>query len=284
MVPSITPIFSHQHVQRGAGTGIESTAAGGATEVGATKGASIAQHPLHAQLGRIGLVDLHDQARPAPVHGAGRAGRSPVAGCGTPAPAPEISSVLVATSACTEMPFWLKPVLPASIGSRRLGSSRCDSSALLPVLACLRLRRLRRCGTACIARQWRDAFIAAHCRRIALPGNAAQHAGELIGLGIAQVDHMQVAGLVLGAVQLLHQLPRQTGAAGALERSSTLLLRGSAITTTFWLGSAPAHPAAARPSPRRPQRCPAQLHYIGVHAGRSIDAGDNPCDAPRLSA
>ncbi len=48
----------------------------------------------------------------------------------------EISSVLVATSACTEMPFWLKPVLPASIGSRRLGSSRCDSSALPPVLAC----------------------------------------------------------------------------------------------------------------------------------------------------
>ena len=50
---------------------------------------------------------------------------------------------------------------------------------------------------------------------------------------------MQVAGFILSTVQLLHQLPSQAGAPGLLDRSSTLLLRGSAITTTFWVGSAP---------------------------------------------
>ncbi len=50
---------------------------------------------------------------------------------------------------------------------------------------------------------------------------------------------MQVAGLVLARSSFSTNCRARRVRPGLLERSSTLLLRGSAITTTFWLGSAP---------------------------------------------
>jgi len=50
---------------------------------------------------------------------------------------------------------------------------------------------------------------------------------------------VQVAAFILRTIQLFHQLRANRVRAGLLERSSTLLLRGSAITTTFWVASLP---------------------------------------------
>ena len=53
-------------------------------------------------------------------------------------------------------------------------------------------------------------------RRRRFPGqDAAQHARQVRGLGVAQVDHVQVVRVSLRAVQLADQVARQLGAAGA---------------------------------------------------------------------
>ncbi|MNI28218.1 hypothetical protein D3C73_819860 [compost metagenome] len=248
--------------------------------MGATERAAVAQHPLHAQFSGIGLVDLHDQAlhqhlRPTLVELVDHPSQVAVhrlRGRDQQGVGGDVGlhrdAVLAETAA-------------ASID--RITTARVKPRRFQRIALALALRRLRRrAGAAAgLARQCGDAVAAAHRRRIALPcHHAPQHPGQLGGLGIAQVHHMQVAGLILGLVQLLHQLPRQAcaaRAAGAQQHAVAarvghhhhLLRRLRALRVQQWCD----HRRHVHGNTLL------QLDHVGVHAGRRIHAGDHPRDA-----
>ena len=170
----------------------------------------------------------------------------------------EMISVLVVASAFTVTPLAENAaVLPCGRWCRvraRPCPGRCSRYGRRHPCHCSARRRKRwlqtyspagrwHCPSCCPGRRRRPARPSAArggiaaAAAVALSGqDAAQHAGQMRGLGVAQVDHVQVVRVRLRAVQLADQVARQLGAAGA-ERTMTLLARGSATTTTRWLGS-----------------------------------------------
>lgn len=65
--------------------------------------------------------------------------------------------------------------------------------------------------------QWGDVFVVVYCWCIVLFGYyVMQYIGQLVGLGIVQVDYVQVVGFILGVVQFFYQLLCQVGVIGVV--------------------------------------------------------------------